>query len=178
MYILYSQLTQWTCTISGGNDFMAARKTVVRRHILEQYSGFGYRCEDCKKIFGRPDQQHHGCEFASGNRCTLVNRLTRDTGAVAQRQYGRFMENIDSKIGSKLVSRASTTPSQKTATKRSQSTPNITSKKARAEEVDHQWPELPLYQLSGKSVPDPHLLCLRQQLLQVCFVWLAEPMTL
>lgn len=33
------------------------------------------------------------------------------------------------------MSRASTTPSQKTATKRSQSTPNITSKRARAEEV-------------------------------------------
>lgn len=65
---------------------MAARKTVVRRHIMEQHSGFGYRCEGCKKIFGRQDQQHRGCEFASGNRWTLTNRLTGDTGAVVQRQ--------------------------------------------------------------------------------------------
>lgn len=63
------------------------------------------------------------------------NRLTGDTGAVAQRQYNKFAETVDSKIGSKLVSRACTTPSQKAATKRSHSTPNRNSKMTRTEEL-------------------------------------------
>jgi len=130
---IFLQVTQWSCKVCGEDVFTSIRKTVVSRHVMEQHSGFGYRCQGCNKIFGRQDQKHQGCQFpAAGDQCNLVNRITGDTDEVAKRQYNSFSKTVNFKMGSKLVPRAFTLPSQKAVgVKRSQGGPAVPSKRQR-----------------------------------------------
>ena len=96
-YFIYFQVTQWSCGLCNG-EFMSPRKTVIRRHLIEKHSGYGYKCRGCFKIFVRADQQHKGCKYPNGNDCDLTFRLTGATGEDVEEGFEKFKESLDSKI--------------------------------------------------------------------------------
>ncbi|CAG2197347.1 unnamed protein product [Mytilus edulis] len=50
-------------TFQGDNDlFVSARKTLVRRHSIEQHSGVSHRCDSCYKFLGTAEQKHGTCD--------------------------------------------------------------------------------------------------------------------
>lgn len=77
---------------------MSARKGVIKRHLLEQHSGFGYKCDGCTKIFVRDNQPHKGCKYPNGECCILTFRLTGETGETVDQQFKEFLDSMESKI--------------------------------------------------------------------------------
>jgi len=67
-------------------------------HLIEQHSGYGYKCRGCFKIFVRADQQHKGCKYPNGDACDLTFRLTGATGEDVEEGLDKFKESVDSKI--------------------------------------------------------------------------------
>ncbi|KAK3587523.1 hypothetical protein CHS0354_004805, partial [Potamilus streckersoni] len=63
----------WECGECHNFRFV---RSVLRRHLIEQHSGFGWKCKGCKKIFGR----HQNFIFLDGNQVVMVNMLTGVTG--------------------------------------------------------------------------------------------------
>jgi hypothetical protein len=96
-------------------DFEFDTFYAAERHILEQHSGFGWKCVTCKKIFGRRTQTHRNCANGAPPRLRLVvcNRLTAETGLDTEAKYQDFMKAMNSKIGKVKRSRSEATPSAK-----------------------------------------------------------------
>jgi transposase-like protein len=44
-------MTQYYCNLCGEEEIINTRKGVINRHILEQHSGYAYKCQGCKKIY-------------------------------------------------------------------------------------------------------------------------------
>jgi predicted RNA-binding Zn-ribbon protein involved in translation (DUF1610 family) len=44
-------MTQYYCNLCGEEEIINTRKGVIYRHILEQHSGYAYKCQGCKKIY-------------------------------------------------------------------------------------------------------------------------------
>jgi transposase-like protein len=44
-------MMQYYCNLCGEEEIINTRKGVIYRHILEQHSGYGYKCQGCKKIY-------------------------------------------------------------------------------------------------------------------------------
>ena len=77
---------------------MNPRKSVIRRHILEQHSGFGFRCNGCQKIFCRPTQPHDCPKYPAGGNGILMNRLTGASGVDVEADYETFKRSVDANI--------------------------------------------------------------------------------
>ena len=96
-------MTQYYCNLCGEEEVINTRKGVISRHILEQHSGYGYKCQGCKKIFSRERPRHQGCQYPDGQNVLLVNRLIGEIGEVAELAYQEFKDSVDDKIATQLV---------------------------------------------------------------------------
>ncbi|KAK3593307.1 hypothetical protein CHS0354_031367 [Potamilus streckersoni] len=99
----WSEVTQWECGVC--HDFHFVRRSDVRRHLIEQHSGFGWKCKGCKKIFGRRGVRNQNCIFVDGNQVVMVNRLTGITGPEAEHQMQEFLAGVDQKVVPNLLPR-------------------------------------------------------------------------
>ena len=91
-YFIFFRLLNGHVDCNG--EFMSPRKTVIRRHLIEQHSGYGYKCRGCFIIFVRAYQQHKGCKYPNGDACDLTVRLT---GEDVEEGFKKFTESVDSK---------------------------------------------------------------------------------
>ncbi|VDI31682.1 Hypothetical predicted protein [Mytilus galloprovincialis] len=84
-------VTKWACSLCQHGDkdlFVAVRKTVVRRHLIEQHSGVSHRGDSCFKFLGRADQKHGTCD-ARTQTTTLVVRQSGLTGEEAKKAFAQ-----------------------------------------------------------------------------------------
>ncbi|CAC5422655.1 unnamed protein product [Mytilus coruscus] len=116
-------VTQWACSLCRQGDkdlFVSARKTVVRRHLIEQHPGVSHRCDSCYKFLGRADQKHGTCDARTPT--TLVVRQTCISGSEAKKVLNDFRQTIEEKIVARLLPRKTVVPAPK-AKKRPSSEP-------------------------------------------------------
>ncbi|CAG2184713.1 unnamed protein product [Mytilus edulis] len=126
IYKDYATVTQWACSLCqhGYKDlFVAARKTVVRRHLIEQHSGVSHRCDSCFRFLGRAEQRHGTCD-ARTQTTTLVVRQSGITGEEAKQVLIDFRQTVEEKILPRLLSRKTVVPGQK-GRKRPSSEPGL-----------------------------------------------------
>jgi hypothetical protein len=88
------QMTQYYCNLCGEEEVINTRKGVIYRHILGQHSGYGYKCQGCKKIFSWERPRHQGCQHPDGKNVLLVNKLTGEIGDVAELAYQEFRATV------------------------------------------------------------------------------------
>ncbi|CAG2196579.1 unnamed protein product [Mytilus edulis] len=123
-------VTKWACSLCQHGDkdlFVAVRKTVVRRHLIEQHSGVSHRCDSCFKFLGRADQKHGTCD-ARTQTTTLVVRQSGLTGEEAKKVLIAFRQTVDDKILARLLPRRTVVPGQK-GKKRPSSEPGLSKTK-------------------------------------------------
>ena len=71
------------------------RKSLCERHIFEKYSGLGFECSMCGKIFNRPDNHGNGYD---GSELDLKKRSTRTFTEQESEEYRNFMREINKNI--------------------------------------------------------------------------------
>lgn len=78
---------------------MFDRKFLVRRHILEQHSGFAYMCSGCELIFPRRDN-HSSCngKFGDSRKMMIIRRSDGLGGRAAEEAFMMYNRNIDTFI--------------------------------------------------------------------------------
>jgi hypothetical protein len=74
-------------------DISFDQSIICKRHITEQHSGFGWRCERCRIVVSRT-QAHRNCDGT----LELVNRSTMTCTSEEKERYERFQRERESKI--------------------------------------------------------------------------------
>ena len=75
------------------NDFAFDQTISCKRHMTEQHSGFGYRCDDCKTVVSRR-AAHRNCE----GKLQLINRLTMTMTEEDKESFDKFQRERDRRI--------------------------------------------------------------------------------
>ena len=72
------------------------RKFLVKRHLLEQHSGFAYICAGCNMIFPRRDN-HTSCSgrYGSSRRMEIMRRSDGVSGREAERDYEEYIRGME-----------------------------------------------------------------------------------
>lgn len=72
------------------------RKFLVKRHSMEQHSGFAFTCTGSKMIFPRRDN-HTSChgKYSSSRRMEVVIRSDGMRGSRAQEELEKYTRRID-----------------------------------------------------------------------------------
>lgn len=72
------------------------RKFLVKRHIMEQHSGFAFICTGCQMIFHRRDN-HTSChgKYSSSRKMEVVRRSDGMRGSRAQDELDKYTSRID-----------------------------------------------------------------------------------
>jgi hypothetical protein len=89
-HIVYFQVDMYQCRICEDFEFEGMFRT--ERNILEQHSGYGWKCPTCRKILGRKRQPHKGCVDGAPSMLHLLvcHRSSAETGAEVERQYQEY----------------------------------------------------------------------------------------
>lgn len=72
------------------------RKFLIKRHIMEQHSGFAFICTGCQMIFHRRDN-HTSChgKYSSSRKMEVVRRSDGMRGSRAQDELDKYTSRID-----------------------------------------------------------------------------------
>ena len=74
-------------------DISFDQSIICKRHMSEQHSGFGWRCELCRVVVSRT-QAHHNCDGT----LKLVNRSTMTCTSEEKKVYGEFQRESKIKL--------------------------------------------------------------------------------
>ena len=96
------QITHFYCSLCG-DAFTSPKKSVIVRHVMEQHSGYGFRCLGCSRLFGRGGQEHTGCKYPEGDQVVLVERVSGRSGGDVEQSYEAYKDSVNSKISEKLA---------------------------------------------------------------------------
>ena len=96
MFLLYLQVTMYTCGIC--EDFSFGQSVICKRHMTEQHSGFGWRCQKCRVVVSRP-AAHKKCD----GELKLVNRNTMTCTPSEEEVFVKFQKAREEKMIVKRV---------------------------------------------------------------------------
>ena len=89
----FQNICLYQCGICS--DFEFEKRFQCERHMLEQYSGYGYKCSLCKQVFNRPDNHKSKCPGAT---FSTVNRKTGKFTSSDEQEFSRFKQNLSALI--------------------------------------------------------------------------------
>ncbi|CAG2242289.1 unnamed protein product [Mytilus edulis] len=105
-------VTMYTCGICS--DFTFDQSIICKRHITEQHSGFGWRCEECRVLVSRR-AAHKKCEGT----LKLINRSTMTCTKEEEEQFLQFQRQREDRMITEKVDKEGKTALQKDSKKRS-----------------------------------------------------------
>ncbi|XP_071163279.1 DNA ligase 1-like [Mytilus edulis] len=102
----------YTCGICS--DFTFDQSIICKRHMTEQHSGFGWRCEECRVLVSRR-AAHKKCEGT----LKLINRSTMTCTKEEEEQFLQFQRQREDRMITEKVDREGKMALQKDSKKRS-----------------------------------------------------------
>jgi hypothetical protein len=89
---------QYKCGVCRTNQIFD-RKFLVKRHLLEQHSGFAYICAGCNMIFPRMDN-YTSCsgKYGTSRRMDIMRRSDGVSGREAERDYEDYIRQMEQLI--------------------------------------------------------------------------------
>jgi hypothetical protein len=86
---------QFKCGVCR-TDQIFDRKFLVKRHIIEQHSGFAYICDGCQMIFPRREN-HTSCsgKFGPSRRMCIMRRSDGVSGEEAEREFEQYSSRME-----------------------------------------------------------------------------------
>ena len=85
----FQNICLYQCGICS--DFEFEKRFQCERHMLEQHSGYGYKCSLCKQVFNRPDNHKSKCPGAT---FSTVNRKTGKFTSADEQDFTLFKQNF------------------------------------------------------------------------------------
>ena len=89
----FQDICLYQCRIC--RDFEFDKRFQCERHMLEQHSGYGYKCSLCNQVFNRPDNHKSKCLGAT---FSTVNRKTGKFTSSDEQEFSRFKQNLSALI--------------------------------------------------------------------------------
>ncbi|XP_033737465.1 trichohyalin-like [Pecten maximus] len=82
----------FSCSLCD-NTYRFRAKYLAKRHMLEQHSGFAWKCQRCKLLFNRSTSKHQCCKDGKLPEMTLVRRADMTSGPGVDDEYNRFLRS-------------------------------------------------------------------------------------
>ena len=86
------QVRVYKCGIC--EDYKFDQSIMCKRHMTENQSGYGWRCQECKIVFARQLPRHKNCQ----GELELINRTTMTCTREETEAYEEFQWNRGDKV--------------------------------------------------------------------------------